>query len=163
MKELLVVAALCVPLFAQAPDGETLYQQNCASCHGGGMDRAPSREALHAMSADRVLAAMETGPMISMASRRTAAERRILAEFLTGKALGSKLETGPQPGAMCKAGAAPDFLKGPAWIGWGVNIANTRFQDGAAAGLSAADVPRLKVKWAFAFPGEQSANGHPTI
>ena len=26
-----------------APDGAALYKQNCASCHDGGMDRAPSR------------------------------------------------------------------------------------------------------------------------
>jgi polyvinyl alcohol dehydrogenase (cytochrome) len=70
-------------VFAQ--DGAALYQQTCASCHDGGLDRAPSREALRAMTADRVLAAMESGPMISMASRHSAANRRVLAEFITGK------------------------------------------------------------------------------
>jgi polyvinyl alcohol dehydrogenase (cytochrome) len=160
---------LLLPLIAAtafAQDGATLYKQNCASCHDGGMDRAPSRDALRAMSADRVLAAMETGPMISMASRRTAAERRILAEFLTGKAFGSKLETAPPPEALCPASSAngaANFAAGPAWIGWGVNLSNTRFQDAAGAGLSAPDVPRLKVKWAFGFPGDQSANAQPTI
>ncbi|MBV8730236.1 MAG: PQQ-binding-like beta-propeller repeat protein [Acidobacteriia bacterium] len=145
-----------------APDGATLYKQNCASCHDGGMDRAPSREALRAMTADRVLAAMETGPMISMASRRTAAERRILAEFITGKALGTKLETTPPREAMCQAASA-NFAATPSWIGWGANLANTRFQDAAEAGLTAEQVPRLKVKWVFGFPGEQSANAQPTI
>jgi polyvinyl alcohol dehydrogenase (cytochrome) len=114
------------------------------------------------MTADQVLAAMETGPMISMASRRTTTERRILAEFLTGKALGSKLDTTPPREAMCPA-AAPNFSTGPTWIGWGVNLFNTRFQDSASAGLTAAEVPRLKVKWAFGFPGDQSANAQPTI
>ena len=156
----------CFGAFAQGgpPDGAALYKQNCASCHDGGLDRAPRREALRAMSADRVLAAMETGPMISMANRRTATERRILAEFLTGKALGSKLETTPPPEAMCPARpgefAAP--LTGPSWSGWGVDLFNTRFQDSTAAGLTA-QIPRLKVKWAFGFPGDQSANAQPTI
>jgi polyvinyl alcohol dehydrogenase (cytochrome) len=126
------------------------------------MDRAPKREALRAMSAAQVLAVMETGPMISMASRRTAQERRILAEFITGKALGSKLETAPRPEAMC-TGKAGDFSSEPAWIGWGQNLSNARFQDAAMAGLNAAQVPRLKVKWAFGFPGDQSANAQPTI
>jgi polyvinyl alcohol dehydrogenase (cytochrome) len=161
--------AISLPLLALtafAQEGATLYKQNCASCHDGGMDRAPSREALRAMTADQVLAAMETGPMISMASRRTAAERRILAEFLTGKALGSKLETTPPREAMCpvsSANAAANLSAGPAWIGWGANLANTRFEDAASAGLTAAEVPRLKVKWAFGFPGDQSANAQPTI
>jgi polyvinyl alcohol dehydrogenase (cytochrome) len=147
---------------ASAQDGATLYQQNCAQCHDGGMDRAPSRDAFKAMSADRVLAAMETGPMISMASRRTAQERRILAGFLTGKQLTGVLETKPSPQAMCSA-PSNGFSNGPAWLGWGGNLSNTRFQDSAGAGLTAADVPRLKVKWAFGFPGDQSANAHPVV
>ncbi len=146
-----------------AQDGAKLYKENCAQCHDGGMDRAPSREALKALSADRVLAAMESGPMISMASRRTAQERRTLAEFITGKMLTGVLETKPAPQAMCAAGSAADLSKGPAWLGWGVNLSNTRFQDAANAGLTSADVPRLKMKWAFGFPGDQSANAQPTI
>jgi cytochrome c5 len=55
---------LLSPATAFAQDAASLYKQNCASCHDGGMDRAPSRDAVHAMSADRVLAAVETGPMI---------------------------------------------------------------------------------------------------
>jgi len=123
------------------------------------MDRAPRRDTLRAMSADQVLAAMETGPMISMASRRSAEERRAIAQFVTGKTLGSKLETDPPKEAMC-APATADF-RTVTWNGWGQNSSNTRFQ--AAAGLSANDVPRLKVKWAFGFPGELSANAQPTI
>lgn len=152
-----------ITAIAAAQDGAALYKQNCATCHDGGMDRAPSRDALKAMSADRVLAAMETGPMISMASRRTALERRVIAEFVSGKKLTGILATKPLPQAMCSAAGATDLSRGPAWIGWGTNLSNTRFQDAANAGLTAADVPRLKVKWAFGFLGDQSANAHPTI
>ena len=115
------------------------------------------------MSADRVLAAMETGPMISMASRRTAFERRTIAEFVTGKALTGVLETKPRPDALCAAKPSGTLSDGPAWIGWGVNLNNTRFQSAAVAGLTEAQVPRLKVKWAFGFPGDQSANAQPTL
>ena len=38
-----------------------------------------------------------------------------------------------------------------------------RFQGGAAAGLTAAQVSRLKVKWAFGFPGDLDANAQPTM
>jgi polyvinyl alcohol dehydrogenase (cytochrome) len=125
------------------------------------MDRAPKREALRGMSAAQVLAAMETGPMISMASRRSAEERRAIAVFVTGKALGAKFETAPPKEAMCPPASA-DF-SAVVWNGWGQNTSNTRFQDAAAAGIRASDVPRLKVKWTFGFPGDLSANAQPTI
>src|SRR5439155_395996 len=54
-------------------------------------------------------------------------------------------------------------LAGPAWNGWGVNASNTRYQDGAAAGFTAAQVPRLKLKWAFGFPGDVAADAQPTV
>jgi polyvinyl alcohol dehydrogenase (cytochrome) len=66
---------------------------------------------------------------------------------------------------MCRAtpGEFANPLNGPLWNGWGVNPQNTRYQDRTAAGLAAADVPRLKLKWAFGFPGELSADASPSI
>jgi polyvinyl alcohol dehydrogenase (cytochrome) len=52
---------------------------------------------------------------------------------------------------------------GPRWTGWGQNTSNTRFQDGAGAGLTASDVPKLKLKWAFAFPGDLQSYAQSTI
>jgi polyvinyl alcohol dehydrogenase (cytochrome) len=157
-------ALLSIAISAQSSDtpGETLYKSNCASCHDGGMDRAPARAALREFSADRVLQAMEIGPMVSMASNRSAAERRLIAEFITGKTVTGLVADVPSAAAMCKNAPAPDFTK-VSWNGWGQNSSNTRFQDGANAGLSAADVPKLKVRWAFGFPGEQSVMAHSTI
>jgi len=77
---------LSAPVLA-AQDGGAIFTERCASCHDGGIDRAPNRSVLRDMSAERVLAAMETGPMISMASMRSAADRRVIAEFITGKKL----------------------------------------------------------------------------
>src|SRR5215469_6227743 len=68
-----------------AQDAAGLYKESCAMCHDGGEGRAPGRDALRSMTPQRVLAAMETGPMISMAVRRSAAERRAIAEYVTGK------------------------------------------------------------------------------
>jgi polyvinyl alcohol dehydrogenase (cytochrome) len=149
---------------AAAEDGRTLYQQLCASCHDTGLDRAPSRDALRAMTPERVLTALESGAMLSMASGRTGVERRAIAEFVTGKSFAQAFNAAPSPQAMCR-GTTGDFsnpLGGPAWNGWGVNTANTRFQD-SSAGITAADVPRLKLKWALGFPGELSADAQPTI
>src|SRR6478736_435840 len=124
----LVLAVLsCLALTGQ--DGSSLYDRTCASCHNGGNDRAPSRDALRSMSADRVLAAMETGPMISMAVRLTTADRRAIAEFVSGKPIGQPLVTTPPASAMCP-GTPREVLtfEGAFWDGWGMNTSNTRFQ-----------------------------------
>jgi polyvinyl alcohol dehydrogenase (cytochrome) len=151
--------------FVSAQDGATLYQRSCAPCHDAGAERAPTHEALHAMSPERVLAAMESGPMISMANRRSAADRRAIAEFITGKSFEHPLDTAPAPAAMC-TGPAPEFTNptaGPLWNGWGQDLLNARFQTAAQAGISAADVSRLKVKWAFGFPATLDANAHASL
>jgi polyvinyl alcohol dehydrogenase (cytochrome) len=49
------------------------------------------------------------------------------------------------------------------WNGWGAGLANTRFQDQKSAGIAAADVPKLKLKWAFGFPGAKSVYGQPSV
>src|SRR5262249_37553229 len=158
-----VLLLIASPLFAQ--DGPSVYRAACASCHDAGIDKAPSRAALMTMTPERVLASLESGSMISMTAARSASERRAVAEFVTGKAFKQPLVTRPAPQTMCtaaqqNASAAP--LAGPSWNGWGVTSANTRFQD-AAAGLTAASVPRLKLKWAFGFPGDIAADAQPTV
>ncbi|MBZ5631726.1 MAG: PQQ-binding-like beta-propeller repeat protein [Acidobacteriia bacterium] len=161
MRSPLGLGAIIAAGLLSAQDGSSLYDRTCASCHNGGNDRAPSRDALRSMSADRVLAAMETGPMISMAVRLTTADRRAIAEFVSGKPIGQPLVTTPSAKAMCPASEASFTLAGSMWTGWGVNTSNTRFQ--STAGIGAAEVPRLKVKWAFAFPGDIQAYSQPTI
>jgi polyvinyl alcohol dehydrogenase (cytochrome) len=102
--------------------------------------------------------------MITMANNRTAAERRAIAEFLTGKSLSNPLVTTPPASAMCTATSSGfDASSGPRWTGWGQNTSNTRFQDAAGAGIAASDVPRLKLKWAFAFPGDLQSYAQSTI
>jgi polyvinyl alcohol dehydrogenase (cytochrome) len=159
----LVLCALAWP--ASADDGPTLYKQLCATCHDTGLNRAPTRDVLQAMTPERVLTAMESGAMLSMASGRTGVERRAIAEFVTGKTFSEAFSTTPSPQAMCKA-AAGEFanpLTGAMWNGWGANTQNTRYQDDKMAGITAADVPKLKLKWAFGFPGELSADGQPSV
>ena len=159
------LALLATASPAAADDGPTLYKQLCATCHDTGLARAPTRDVLQAMTPERVLTAMESGAMLSMAAGRTGVERRAIAEFVTGKTFAEALSTTPSPQSMCTAtaGEFANPLSGPSWNGWGANTQNTRYQDDKMAGLTAGDVPKLKVKWVFGFPGELSADGQPSI
>src|SRR5580765_8256000 len=97
-----LVMLLLNSAMAAAQDGAALYRRDCAACHDMGVDRAPAREALQGMTAERVLNALENGPMLSMASRETGAERRAIAQFVTGKPLSARdLTTTPASSALC--------------------------------------------------------------
>src|SRR5215831_17385729 len=108
----LILAGLTFSTSARAQDGAALYRRDCAACHDMGVDRAPSRDTLQTMTAERVLAAMESGPMISMASRDSGADRRAIAQYVTGKTLSARdLSMTPAQSAMCtsssQGGGAP--------------------------------------------------------
>lgn len=154
------------PLRAQS--GQVLYTKWCAVCHDNNAEsQAPTRDVLAKMTPEQILTALEKGPMKAqvlddMISR---AERQALAEYLSGKTLGSAPVIPIPKSAFCPS--SPDSfqnsLAGPLWNGWGVNITNTRFQPAAEAGMTADDVPRLKLKWAFGFPEATSASSQPVV
>ncbi len=56
-----------------------------------------------------------------------------------------------------------DLSAKPMWNGWGNGVTNARFQSAKGAGLTAAQVPNLKLKWAFGFPGAEEVYGQPTV
>jgi len=154
-----IVAAtvLILPAFAQQ-DPAALFQKNCQVCHQpGSTTRAPLLETIRTMSPDAILASLESGSMRAQGASLTPTGRRTISQFL-GKAenLTAKIS------GMCQA-TAPANTGVSTWNGWGVDDSNTRYQPAAMARLSAAQVPNLKLKWAFGFPGANSAFGQPTI
>lgn len=72
-------------------------------------------------------------------------------------------QAGPGPG-LCPipAPAMANPASGPQWNGWGGSgVANTRLQP--QPGLTAAQVPNLKLKWAFGIEGATNMRGQPTV
>jgi polyvinyl alcohol dehydrogenase (cytochrome) len=103
-----------------------------------------------------------TGAMRPQGARLSGAERRAVAEFITGKTIEGDV-SGAGTG-RCKPGEPlQDPAKSPRWSGWSPSTANTRFQSADQAGLSPSDLPRLKLKWAFGFPDASVAWSHPTV
>ncbi|MBK7251875.1 MAG: PQQ-binding-like beta-propeller repeat protein [Gammaproteobacteria bacterium] len=135
---------------AQAPADpvpEALYRQRCAACHDHPQDRIPPRFLLGFRSPNAVVRTLTRGAMRPMAEGLDAAEIAGLATLLTGRAPG----TDPVPSANpCARPGSPVKVGAHDWPVIGRDIAGTRFQP--APGLRVEDLPRLKLKWAFAYP-----------
>src|SRR5262249_14192858 len=86
----------------------------------------------------------------------TPAERRAVATFLSRGSASAPPSTHActSPGAALRPGQAD-------WQSWGVSLANERYQ--RQSGITAAQVPNLKLRWAFGFDGENAAAANPTI
>ena len=169
MKTLVLFAALfsAASVFAQTPDGAQVFQRSCATCHNGAADsRAPAPDALKARAPQAIIDALMTGAMRPQGSRLSGPERRAVAEFLTGKRIEGDV-TGAERGRCIVAGSfstpVRDQAGTPAWNGWSPAPTNTRYQTADQAGLTAATVSKLKLKWAFGFPDASVAWAQPTV
>jgi polyvinyl alcohol dehydrogenase (cytochrome) len=145
---------------AATPDGQDLYTKNCAACHEA-LTVLQNHIAMKSMSADYIVRVMDHGAMRDYAAKLNKDERAAIATFLADKAPSASTTVASTTGRC--SGEAPKGLSGPQWNGWGVDLENTRFQPAEAAGITAAQVPKLKLKWAFGFPGDFSAYAQPSI
>ena len=149
------------PEIKKPVDAEKVYREHCAQCHEGQVERAPQREVLSRLPANLVLQSLNVGKMRMEGWLRTLEEREALSEWITGKKLN---DTDPTVAGWC-ADAPGEFAieeGAPRWNGWGVDNANSRFQSTEHAGLSAEQVPDLKVKWVFGMPMD-ARTSQPTV
>lgn len=163
----LLAAAVFTSVAGQRPDrpeGASLYDGACATCHDAPAagSRAPQKEAFRERSPEAIVDALTGGAMRYQGIALSGAERRAIAEYLTGRRIGGDL-SGTTVGRCANPPALGDLSSGPLWNGWGPTRENTHFQPAAQAGLAADQVPRLALKWAFGFPDTTSAWAQPTI
>lgn len=142
--------------------GEALYRAHCASCHEGQVARAPARDALAQIPQADIRIALLNGNMKQQAAGLAPPEIDALAAFLSK--IAPARPRGPIDTNLCPAGASFDPRSDePHWNGWGVDVAQHRFQPAAMAGLRAEDVPKLKLKWAFGYADANQAYAQPAI
>ncbi len=135
-------------------------------CHGNpSFPRAPLPAVIRQMSPERIYEALTTGVMKAQGASLTDGQKRMTATFLSGRPLGSAKQGDARdmPNHCATNPPLADPSSEPAWNGWGGDLANTRFQSSASAGLAPEDVPQLKLKWAFGYPDGLSAFGQPAI
>ena len=169
---LAAASAVSVAAHAQGtPDGAAIYDTHCKACHDGGNPRAPNRADLAQRPAADIVQALTTGIMQPMAQGLSDADKQAVAAYLTsaqGSTVAARggegrempqvaVKTGPI-GVDPKCASNPPIVATPGdWASTGIDDAATRFQ--RHPGLKAADVPKLKVKWAFSMTG----GGQPTV
>ena len=100
--------------------------------------------------------------MKSQADAFSSAQRQAVAEFISGRTMGEKSDTISV--IACAAGtSAFDYAAPPDVDGWGMTYGNQRYLPRSVTGLSKEDVPRLRLKWAFAYPDAIKARSQPVV
>ena len=149
----------CPVALAGGPDPAALYQQRCAMCHDHPEGRTPSREMIAGLAPPDVIFDLTFGVMQPQGLGLSVDEIASLAALVTGKA--SLPGAQPNPDAnRCADAGQPMVVDDAAWNGWGRESANSRYQP--QPGFTREDVPKLKVKWVFAYPGPL-VGAQPTI
>src|SRR6185436_5582143 len=90
-------------------------------------------------------------------------EKAAVAQFLSGRALAlpTANSMNPNVGRCTTNTPMSDPARTPSWSGWGAAITNARHAP--TGGLSAADLPKLKLKWAYGYHDVASARGQPAV
>jgi polyvinyl alcohol dehydrogenase (cytochrome) len=164
---------------AAAPQGEEVFKRACAACHtavqapppklgplgpppGGLQARALPPERLKLFSPEAIYNALTNGKMQVQAAALSDPERRAAAEYASGQtfsgaknALANSFCKKPQP--------TEPFTASPKWVSWGNGVENARYQPAEEGKLTAADLPRLKLKWAFGYANVASARAQPIV
>jgi polyvinyl alcohol dehydrogenase (cytochrome) len=144
-----------------AVDGEAVFTRSCATCHAAGNTaKAPTPDVLRQLTPEAVLNALVNGKMTQQGSTLSDPERRAVAALVTGKAF-TPATVNADVGKCTATKPMSDPAKSPAWSGWGAAITNARYVPGG--GLTAADLPKLKLKWAFGYHDVAAARGQPAV
>ena len=154
------------PSHAQTTAGAVAFENHCASCHGNpsAATKAPDVLSLWKLTSEAIYAVHDKAPHATLAGVADGDWREV-AFYLgrrrvdVAKITDAKLMPNPCPGNS----PLGDISAKPLWNGWGNGVSNARFQTAKEAGISADQVPNLKLKWAFGFPGAEEVYGQPTV
>ncbi len=144
---------------ADDPMGVAIYQKHCATCHDAPdpQTRIPAKSALQKMPAAAIIRALDSGVMKQQGAALSRVEKLALAKLLGS----SETVVNPPSANACPAGDWKPRAATGDWRGWSASDANWRFQ--STPGMTAASVAKLKLKWAFGFPGGTSVRSQPAV
>ena len=138
------------------PKYAEIFNNNCVSCHSGGVPRAPHLTTFQVMSADYILSTLN-GVMSAQAEGLTEIEKIGISEYITGGKVSSSL---PEPN-FCKSKNEPIVLvEENSYKEWGYDKENSRY---TKSNLNSQNAKKLKLKWVFAYPSASRARSQPSI
>src|SRR5262245_58702807 len=170
MRYVCLVALTILVLSTQvlsAQDGAAIYKERCASCHDAPEGRIPALSTIKAMSGEAIYVALTMGAMRTQAQGLSTPQIFALLGYIAPT--GGVSANNPTMTRTCKGDSSisevafKSSLNAPRWNGWSTSATNSRFQDARSAGLTASDVPTLKLKWAFNLGAVTIARSQPTI
>jgi polyvinyl alcohol dehydrogenase (cytochrome) len=145
--------------------GWSTFQGQCVGCHGvvTRIGTAPTTWEIRQMTPERIYAALQGKTHHEKTLTDIQAQR--VGEFMGGRPLGSTdhADARDMPNKCAANPEMTDPARSASWNGWGNGPANNRFQPAAAARLTAADVPKLKLKWAFGLPFGMTTSAQPAV
>ena len=108
---------------------------------------------------------MPSGGTAMITSRLTGAFLALFCVAVSNGVAAEEVGSAPRSPGACPVAATgfADPMTAPHWNGWGVDGSQHRFQPAEMAQLTAGDVPRLKLKWAFGFPATILTFAQPTV
>jgi polyvinyl alcohol dehydrogenase (cytochrome) len=150
---------------AQSTEGVRVFELTCTTCHGKAqVPPIPDPTALRQMTPESVYQALNTGAAHQKLQLSDDVKRAV-AEFVSGRNMmpDDAGEAKRMPNVCPSNPPITSLTATPAWNGWGVDATNGRFQSAKSAGLAKAQIPSLKLKWAFGFPGATAVHGQPSV
>ena len=114
-----------------------VFNRICSNCHNTNPPpRAMRGEQLRALPPEKIFFALDKGLMAMYVMSISQERKKALAQFITGKPLGSTSEAPEELQRCAKNDPLPaDALNQPHWSGWGIDLENSRFQPAAQAKL----------------------------
>ncbi len=152
-------------LQAEEETSSEIFNRICSNCHNNNPPpRAMRDEQLRALPPEKIFFALDKGLMAMYVLSFSQERKKALAEFITGKTLGSTSEVPEELQRCAKSDPLPaDALSKPHWSGWGIDLANTRFQPGSQAKLDRAALSKLELRWAFGFHNAATVGTQPAV
>jgi polyvinyl alcohol dehydrogenase (cytochrome) len=164
----MAVAWMAAPLtMAQLPKSAKLFDENCVKCHANvAGSTGPEAGALRRLTPEAIVTKLGShGAVSGLSDVLSENDKQAIAEYLSGRNLMApgQGDAAKMPNACKGNPPITSLTTAPAWNGWGADATNARYQTAKIAGIPANQVSRLKLKWAFGFPGGSSMYGQPTV
>jgi len=139
--------------------GAAVWDGNCAMCHNGAVEKVPHLQWLEMMPPAAIVRSLTSGVMAAQGAALSEEEKLQVAEYVTRVPLKNGLPVAQHAPRCTGANALATAGGAIPPVGWGRD-ARRFVPDG---GVTAASLPGLELKWAYAFPGATRARSQPAI